>query len=205
LKNKGNGLKRLMQIALLSSVGALLMIWQLPYPGATWLKMELSDIPALIGGCALGPGVGLAIVFLKNILFALIRFSPEELLGLPMNTIATGTMVIVASIIYSRLKTRRNALFALMVGVLASIAIMIPANYFILPVFMRWFLPHVPVPAPAQIFHMILIFIIPFNAFKGLINASLTFLIYKRVAVFLRPEGEIGIPSKSKVAAKSEN
>ena len=191
MENHRNNLKQLMQITLLSTVGALLMLLQLPYPGAGWLKFDLSDIPALIGGCALGPWVGLAIVAFKNFLFVLLKFSPHELLGIPMGIVSSGTLVLVTSFLYKKTKTQRNALFSVVIGIIASVLIMIPANYYILPLFMKWFMPNIPIPTSKQILFMILYFVIPFNAIKGILNGSLTFLIYKRVASFLRPGGDI--------------
>jgi riboflavin transporter FmnP len=196
-----NYLKKLMQIALLASVGAVLMLLQLPYPGAGWLKFDLSDIPALVGGFALGPWAGLAVVVLKNILFALFRFSPEELLGLPMNLIANGVMVTISAFIYQKAKTRTNAALGIGMGVLASILIMIPANYYILPVFMKLFMPQVPIPGKEMLLYLIVFFTLPFNAIKGLIAGILTFAIYKRIAIFIRAEGEFDIPPKRGDAA----
>ncbi|MCE1247539.1 MAG: ECF transporter S component [Firmicutes bacterium] len=199
-----NNLKKLIQIALLASVGAVLMLFQLPYPGAGWYKLDLSDIPALIGGCALGPWAGLAVVLLKNILFALFRFSPEELVGIPMNLIANGIMVVIAALIYQKTKTRINAALGISTGVIVSALSMIPANYFILPLFMKIFMPNVPVPGGETLLYMILFFTLPFNAVKGLITGILTFVIYKRIAIILRAEGEFELPAKqSEQASKA--
>ena len=196
-----NNLKKLIQIALLASTGAVLMLFQLPYPGAAWYKLDLSDIPALIGGCALGPWAGLAVVLLKNILFALFRFSPEELLGIPMNLIANGIMVVIAAIVYQKTKTRVNAALGISLGVIVSALAMIPANYFILPVFIKFFMPGMQLPAGNALLYMIMFFTLPFNAVKGLITGVLTFIIYKRIAIILRAEGEFELPAKQREQA----
>lgn len=187
-----------MQITLLSTVGALLMLWQIPYPGAVWLKFEMSDIPALVGGCALGPWVGFAVVIFKNLIFALLKFNPQELVGIPMGIISSGTLILVTSFLYQRAKTQQNALFSVVMGIISLILVMIPMNYFVLPFFLKSFFPGVPVPSPAEIIHMIMFFIIPFNAVKGILNGALTFIIYKRVAVFLRPGGDF-VPVTEKI------
>ena len=198
MDNRRNNLKQLMQITFLSTVGALLMLWQLPYPGAAWLKFDMSDIPALIGGCALGPWVGFAVVLFKSLIFTLLKFNPQELVGIPMGIISSGTMVLVTSFLYQRSKTLQNALYSVVVGIISLVLVMIPANFYVLPFFMKWFFPNVPIPAPAEIVSMILYFIIPFNAIKGILNGALTFLIYKRVALFLRPGGDV-VPVTKKI------
>lgn len=180
-------------MALLATVGALLMMWQLPYPGAEWLKLDLSDIPALIGGFALGPWIGLAVVLLKNFLFVIFRLNPQELIGVPMNIIANGSMVLISAFLYGRLKTRGNAVISLVIGVAASVLLMIPANLLVLPLYIKLFIPGLPVPPRLQLVQMIMAFVLPFNALKGVANGILTFIIYKRMALFLRPEGELGL------------
>lgn len=201
---KKTNLKTIMQITFLGTVGALLMMLQFPYPGTEWLRLDFSDIPALIGGFALGPVAGLWVILIKNLLFAVMRFSPHELLGLPMNLIANGILVVIAAVIYQRNKTQKNAVAALILGVLASVLVMIPANYFILPFFMRFFMPAVEVPSSKNLWIMILYFIVPFNILKGTLNGMLTFLVYKKIAVFLRPAGEIGRDSREELAVKNQ-
>lgn len=198
LDNRRNNLKQLMQITLLSTVGALLMLWQLPYPGAAWLKFDLSDIPALIGGCALGPWVGFAVVLFKSLIFLMLKFNTQELVGIPMSIISSGAMVLVTSFLYQRSKTQKNALYSVVLGIIALVLVMIPANYFVLPFFMKMFFPQARIFTPAEITYMILYFIIPFNAVKGILNGALTFLIYKRIALFLRPGGDV-VPVGEKI------
>ncbi len=198
MDNRRNNLKQLMQITLLSTVGALLMLWQIPYPGAAWLKFDMSDIPALIGGCALGPWVGFAVVLFKSLIFVLLKFNPQELVGIPMGIISSGSMVLVTSFLYQRSKTQENALYSVVLGIISLILVMIPANYFVLPFFMKWFFPQVPMPSQTDITYMIMYFIIPFNAVKGILNGALTFIIYKRVALFLRPGGDV-VPVGKKI------
>ncbi|MCD4782587.1 MAG: ECF transporter S component [Candidatus Eremiobacteraeota bacterium] len=203
MKRSNNGLKRIIQISLLASVATLLMLIQIPYPGAGWLKFDISNIPVLIGGCALGPIAGLLIVIIKLFLFGIIRSSPGELMGLPMNLIANGTLVLVTSYIYRRVKTQENALFSLFVGVIVSTLIMIPANYFVLPLYLKFFAPNIPIPPPSQMLTMLFTVVIPFNLIAGFLNISLTFIVYKRVSAFIRPDAQINLQSGKDVRARS--
>lgn len=199
--NGKTSLKKFIQVSLLATIGALLMLWQLPYPGATWLKVDFSDVPVLIGGFALGPMVGLAILFLKSILFSLVKFNPVELVGLPMNIIATGIMVVVATVIYQKKKTWTRALLAILAGICCSTIVMLFANYLMLPVFFRFFFPGTPVPSSSQLITMIITAVLPFNLIKGILNGTLTFLVYKRVSNFLRERGGIEVISATDLQA----
>jgi riboflavin transporter len=191
-------IKKLLQISLLSSIGSLLMLWQLPYPGAPGiLQFDISKVPVLVGGFALGPWAGLSVLVLKNIIFLVIKFSPKEMIGIPMNTMYGAVLVLTASFIYQRRKTLNNAVLSIFSGIVTSTLVMIPANYFALPLFMRIFTPAAPIPAPEKIVEMIIFAVIPFNALSGTINGIITFLVYKRVGKFLREPGEIKIAKKS--------
>ncbi|MEW6280719.1 MAG: ECF transporter S component, partial [Candidatus Eremiobacterota bacterium] len=71
-------LSRLLKVGLLSSLATALMVTvQVPFPGAPFLKYDPSEVAALIGGFALGPMYGLAILVVKNLLFLLLRFDVQ--------------------------------------------------------------------------------------------------------------------------------
>ena len=57
----------IVKVALLSTIAFILMAYlEFPLPiFPAFLKFEIGDLPALIGGFALGPGAGTLIVFLK--------------------------------------------------------------------------------------------------------------------------------------------
>ncbi|MFP4499294.1 MAG: ECF transporter S component [Vulcanimicrobiota bacterium] len=205
MKKKSLSIKLMIQMALLVSVGTLLMYIQIPYPGAPFLKIDISDVPVLIAGFALGPWVGFVVLILKNLLFAVIKYSPEEIIGLPMNTLATTIMVLVSAYTYKRKKTWGNALLALIAGVLSSILVMIPLNFLILPWFFKTFLPVIKVENSAQLLKLILLIVVPFNLFKGLVNGAITFITYKKVASFIRPTSEVEISELSKKNAEAKS
>ncbi|EQI38644.1 putative riboflavin transporter [Clostridioides difficile Y215] len=56
------------------------MFIQAPIPGIfpDFLKIDLSDIPAIFGGMSLGPLVGFGIVVVKNVLQAITAQQLEE-------------------------------------------------------------------------------------------------------------------------------
>lgn len=184
-----NGLARLLKVGLLASLATALMITvQVPYPGATFLSYDPSEVPALIGGFAFGPLWGLAILLLKNSLFLLFRFEPTQLIGIPMNTLAGATMVGVSTSFYQLKKTRPRALASLILGGLTMAMVMIPVNLFVLPWFTRWMTGEQLSSAGALAF--VLAVITPFNLLKAGLTSTVTFLVYKRFSVFLKSEEE---------------
>lgn len=184
--NTGKSTQKMMKIALLGTAGAVLMLLQYPFPGAPFLKFEISNVPVLIGGFALGPFAGLSVLLLKNLLFILLRFSADELVGVPMNTIASGIFVLVSAYVYLLQKTMKGAFIALSAGIIAMTVFMIPINYFIVPLYMHWLYPQNMAASGLSLLRLIIFSVIPFNLVQGVINGLLTFLIYKRVSSFIR-------------------
>lgn len=177
--------RQVTQIAVLSTVGLCLMLLiEIPlFPAAPYLKYDAGDLPVLIGAFALGPMSGVAIAALKNLLFLMVRGTPETwFVGAPMNLLAGASFALVAGNLYFLEKTRTRAVAALVVGGLASTAVMFVANLVILPVFMRVFLGS----TTAVSTHFLLTVIVPFNLVKSTLNGVLVFSIYKRISPVLK-------------------
>lgn len=146
-------------------------------PAAPFLEYEASNIPILIGTFAFGPLGGFIITALTILLHDMMVGPSSGIYGALMHLIATGTLALVAGLVYRGHKTRKRAIIALIAGILSVVAIMIPANYIITPLFLD--MPTQTVTA------MLLPAIIPFNLLSGVITAVVTFLVYKLVSPFL--------------------
>ena len=68
-KPKLSSTKTIAKVGILSAIAYVLMFISVPLPiFPSFLKIDLSDIPAIFGGMSLGPMAGLAIVIIKNFL-----------------------------------------------------------------------------------------------------------------------------------------
>jgi len=113
-------LNKQIRIALLSGIAFVLMYFDFPLPiFPVFLKIDLSDIPALIGAFALGPVAGVVIELIKNILYTLIKGSSSMLIGEFANFAIGATWVFVAGFIYNRNRTFKTAIIGLVSSVLA--------------------------------------------------------------------------------------
>lgn len=158
---------------------AVVLVWlvHFPFPFApTFLEYDPADVPIIIGTFAFGPIAGLLLTVLTAVIQGVTVSAASGLYGILMHIAATGTFVLVSGLIYRKEKTRVRAIVALLCGVVAMTAIMVPANIIITPIFMG-------VPKEAVI--GLLPAIIAFNVTKAGINAAITFLIYKRISNFL--------------------
>jgi riboflavin transporter FmnP len=174
---------RITKLAVLSALSVLLMLFiRFPViPAAPFLEYEPGDVPALIGTFVYGPGAGLLITATVSLIQATTVSAGSGWIGAIMHMIATGTMVVVAGLIYRKYHTINGAIASLIAGTLSMTLVMIPLNL----VFTTLFL-NVPVDAVKA---MILPVIVPFNLIKATANSALTALVYKSVGRVLKAEG----------------
>ena len=179
--------------AMLSAVAYLLAFVEFPVPlSPSFARMDLSDLPALIGAFAFGPLSGLLIELVKNALQLLTTSTGG--IGEIANFLMGAAYVVTAGFIYTRHKTKKTALAAC---VLASVVMGIAAalaNYFILlPLFENFmpldqliasfaeFLPFIHTKLDVVLFNAF-----PFNLLKGIVIGGVTMLIYKRLTPILK-------------------
>ncbi len=147
------------------------------FPVVSFLEYDPADIPILIGTFTFGPLAGLVLTVVTSLVQGLTVSAGSGLYGILMHVIATGVLVLVAGNIYQRKKTRVNAVIALVCGTVAMAVVMMGANMVITPIFMG---------VPAAAVWQLMPFIVGFNVIKAGINGIVTFVLYKRIANFLR-------------------
>ena len=147
------------------------------FPVVSFLEYDPADIPILIGTFTFGPLAGLVLTVVTSLVQGLTVSAGSGLYGILMHVIATGVLVLVAGNIYQRKKTRVNAVIALVCGTVAMADVMMGANMVITPIFMG---------VPAAAVWQLMPFIVGFNVIKAGINGIVTFVLYKRIANFLR-------------------
>ena len=80
---KKNTTHNLTVAAMLSAVAFILMFIEFPLPMLipSFVKMDFSDLPALLGAFALGPVYGVVISFMKNLLHIIIKGTSTACVG----------------------------------------------------------------------------------------------------------------------------
>ena len=196
MNNRFN-LKTITRIAILSAVAMVIMLLDFPVPVApSFYKLDLSEVPVLIGGFALGPLEAVIIELLKNLLKLIIKGTSTGFIGELANFVTGCAFVLPASLIYSKGKTKSNAVKGLIVGSLVFIVFGDLFNHFILiPAYVS--ILHYPleaiVAAGSAIFPtlvtnqitMVLVCVTLFNTFKAILVSAVTLLLYKRVSPLL--------------------
>ncbi|HBC96274.1 MAG TPA: ECF transporter S component [Clostridium sp.] len=195
---KGKKLNKLVKVSLLGVIGFLLMFVEFALPiFPSFLKIDISDLPALMGTFALGPGAGVAVEFLKNILHGIFD-GKTAFIGEVANFAVGSVLVFTAGYIYSRKKTKKSAILSLGAGTITMSAAAALLNYFILlPLYEK--VLNFPISAVVAVAGkvngsitdlntLILFAIVPFNLLKGVVLTALTLALYKSVSPILKQE-----------------
>lgn len=176
--NSSKNLNKFIKVALLSAIAVILMYVDIPViPLFPWLKIDFSDVPALMGAFAFGPLTGVAIELLKNILILLVKGTGTGFVGEIANFLVGIALVLPASMIYQRRKSKKNAILGMLIGILSIEVIGILANvYLLLPAFGMQM-------AGKELMEYIVAGLVPFNGLKGILVSFITYILYKRLSV----------------------
>lgn len=181
----------LVKISILSAIGYILMFISVPLPMLfpEFLKVDISDLPALLGGIALGPMAGVTIAFFKNLLQFITGMSTTGGVGEFANFLIGGSFVFTVSYIYSKKRNVAGVIIGLISGIIVMTIVGCIANYFIiLPFYSKigWSIDAVVAMGSAinPVINSKLSFVIwiiaPFNILKSGIMSLLTLPMYKK-------------------------
>jgi riboflavin transporter FmnP len=185
--------RKLAATAVLAAAAYLLAFLEFPVPlTPAFARMDLSDLPALIGAFAFGPVTGVMIELVKNLLG--LMTSSTCGVGELANFLMGASYVFTAGVVYRHHKTKRMALAG---GVAGSVAMGIMAavtNYFILLPMFEQFMPLEEIIAAFGEFipfihtkmDVVLYNAFPFNVIKGLVITAVTMLVYKKLSPVLK-------------------
>lgn len=187
--------KQIVTLGMLSAI-AYVAVFFLRIPVVLFLKYEPKDVVITIGGLIFGPVASLII----SVVVSLVEFftiSETGLWGLLMNVLSTCSFACVAAWVYKKKHSMRGAVMGLVAGVCVMVPVMLLWNYLITPIYMGQ--PREAVEA------LLLPAFLPFNLFKGVMNAALTLFLYKPVVRGLRkasliPETKTGGSGTKKLA-----
>ncbi len=186
--------------AMLSAVAFVLMFIEFSVPlMPPFIKMDISDLPALLSTFALGPVSGVVVELLKNLLHILFKGTASAGTGELCNFLLGCFFVVPAGLIYRHKKTRKNAVLGALVGCLVMAVCSVPLNYFVVyPAYVKFYgLPldeiigmyQAIMPGVNGLFACLTIFNLPFTFVKGLLDAVICFIIYKPLSPILHRAG----------------
>ena len=177
------------RIAILAAAASILFLLEIPV--VAFYKLDLSNIPVLLGAFSMGTIPGLIILGLKSAIGLL--HSSSAGVGELADFMMGAALLIPASLIYHRNKTRKNALIGMVIGTICTAVVGVLVNKFImLPFYMGAFhmdmegiLAFAKVSGVDTEWKLLLLITGPFNLLKGAVLSAVTFLIYKPLSPIL--------------------
>ena len=185
--------RRIVVVGMLAAVATILMYLEFSVPFMpSFIKFDVSELPALIASFAFGPIEGVLVCLIKN----LVKLPTTSTGGVGelANFLLGAAFVLPAGVLYRLKKGRRSALLGSLLGAFLMGACSIPLNYFVTyPIYAKFMPIDVIVgmyqeilPGVDGLLSCLVIFNAPYTFLKGVVDAAITFLIYKRISPILK-------------------
>ena len=185
--------RKLVGTAMLAAVSVVLMFLAFPVPlMPSFIKLDLAELPALIGAFAYGPLAGAAVCLVKS-LISLMKSSSGGI-GTLCNFLLSLCFVVPAGLVYKSRRTRRGALIGSLIGAVAMAVLSVFVNYYVIYPIYTAFMPMEAIigmyqainPNVQNLWQALIWFNLPFTFIKGMISVVITFIIYKPLSPFLK-------------------
>lgn len=179
--------------AMLSAIAFVLMFLEFSVPiMPSFIKMDLSELPALVGAFAMGPVSGMMICLIKNLLHLFMTSTGG--VGELSNFMLGACFVVPAGLVYQKWRNKKSAAAGAVAGAVLMGIISIFSNYFIVyPVYYN-FMPKETIltayqmifPGVKNMLQCLIVFNAPFTFVKGILSVAITMLVYKPLSPFLK-------------------
>ena len=179
---------------------SVILTWleiQIPFLVPNFIRLNIGDLPVLIGAFAYGPIAGIVIEFIRCLIGLFLNFTnPTSGVGELSNFILGCAFILPASIIYRHKKTKKNAVIGIIIGSLFMAVISIPVNALvILPLYakiqglpLEAFFAELPgwLDFVDSVWKFCAFSLLPFNLIKALLISCITMFIYKPLSILLK-------------------
>lgn len=184
--------RKLTTIAMLAAMAYILMLVG-RIPIVLFLKYDPKDVIITIGGFVFGPMISFLISLIVS-LVEMFTVSETGIIGCIMNLISTCAFACTAAFVYKKKHTIKGAVLGLVLGVLVMTGIMLLWNWLITPLYMG--------VQREEVVKLLLPAFLPFNVLKGVLNTSITLILYKPIVNALRHMGFIERKEQTKRPGK---
>ena len=196
MNNKNNNHSKIRFLAvtgILSAVSAILMMLSFSVPFMpSFIKMDFSELPALIATYSMGPLSGVLVCLIKNLIN--LPMTTTGGVGELSNFLLGVCLVLPAGLVYRFRKNRKAAFLAALAGSAIMGLASLPINYFLTYPIYSNFLPIDAIvgmyqaifPRVDGLLSCLLIFNVPYTFLKGVVDTLLTFLVYKHISPLIK-------------------
>ena len=189
--------KMITQIGMLGAIASVLMLFEFPIPflAPGFYKMDLSEVPVLIGCFSMGPWAGLATELIKVLLNLVLNGTETAFVGEFANFAIGCAYILPAGFIYKKVHNRKGALLGMLAGtvIMAGMGGIINA-YIMLPLYSATMFPldKIILAGTAvnaninSLFTFVMFAVVTFNLLKGVLVSIIVFCISKKISPILK-------------------
>lgn len=185
--------RKMTMTAMLAAVATVLMFFSFSVPlMPSFIKLDFSELPALIASFAFGPLSGVTVCLVKNLVNVL--FTTTGGVGELSNFVLGASFVFTAGLVYKHKKNRKSALLGSIIGAAAMAVIGVFSNYYVVYPVYTAFMPMEAIlgmyrainPNVETLWDALIWFNMPFTFVKGLCSTAMSFVIYKPLSPVLK-------------------
>lgn len=183
---QSSGLLKLIILALLGTISLVLFFINFPLPFLpAYLKIDFSDVPALMAALIFSPFAGVIVVGVKNILYLAVSGAGDPI-GVLANFLAGVMFVLPVSVLYHKFKGVKSIVTGLVAGtIIMAIGMSVLNYFFILPAY-SWFMGWEM--TDAVIWTSVFVGVLPFNIIKGIVVALLFVPIFIKMRSWIEKQ-----------------
>jgi riboflavin transporter len=180
--NQVKSTKKLVTLGMLSSISYLLMMLNFPLPGLPpFLKIDFSEVPALIAAIIYGPVAGIIVEAIKNALHYLVQGSMTGVpVGQAANFVAGLLYILPAAYLFRKFRNAKGITWGLVAGTVTMTLLMSVTNYYVwLPAYTLFL--QAPALSGEDARQLIVTGIMPFNMVKGILTGVIFALLFAKM------------------------
>ncbi len=190
--------QNLIKMAMLSVIAVILMNFgaiKLPTLFPSFLEIDFSEVPAIIGIITIHPLAGIVIVTVKNVLKAIVFGTSSVYVGELANLTVSLGYIIPLTFMIRKKRDLKTMTIGIILGVFGITLTGAFINYFVtIPMYAKLFMPLEAIigmgsavnPAITDKFTLVLYAITPFNILKGTIVAITSVILIKALQPVIR-------------------
>ena len=184
-----NKVQKMVSIAMLAAIGTVLQFVAFPImPAFSFLKIDFSDIPILLGMFLYGPLAGVITAFVRSLLHLFLTgLAPQNMGGDFASFLASSIFTLPIFYFFGKKKNiRTNRIVGLVSGILALTIFMSIANYFVItPVYLQLYGVTTQQFLGTSLASYVAIGIVPFNLIKGLLVSGVFLVLHAKLLPWL--------------------
>lgn len=179
MKERISNTKKTVTLGILGAISIVLVILvHFPlFPAVPFLEYDPADVPIIIATFAFGPLGGFVLTAVVSILQGVTVSASSGIVGIFMHIFSTGSYCLVGGSVYKHNKTKKGAVFALLLGTVASVITMSLWNLIVTPRYLG-----IPVSAIIELMPWIVLF----NIIKSSVNSIIAYFVYKPVSNLIK-------------------